>query len=56
MTEEEMLEEILNAIKALDRQMEKHFDEINAKFDKMFDEMDKRFERLEKKVDGICVD
>lgn len=56
MTEEEMLEEILNAIKALDRQMEKRFNKMNAKFDKMFAEMDKRFERLEKKVDGICVD
>lgn len=53
---EEMLEDILNAIKALDRLMEERFNEMNTKFDKMLADMDHRFDRLEKKVDGIDVD
>ena len=53
---EEMLEDILNAIKALDRLMEERFNEMNTKFDKMFAKMEARFDDMERKFEKRFVD
>ena len=56
MERDEMLNEILAAVKLYLEHIDKRFDELDKKLDERFDKVDSRLDRMEKKQDGSRIE